>query len=160
MSTDKRELEQPPHTTFNFRVEVNLPGSKRRVCAAAFAEVDGLEITMQPKTIREGGNNGEQIHLPGPVAYGQLTLKRGMTDNLDLWTWLEQTLHADGLGLRTDLDVVLFDSQGRTEAARFRLRRCVPVKLRAPGLVALDGGIAIEEMQVAYERLERVKGGG
>jgi hypothetical protein len=33
------------------------------------------------------------------------------------------------------------------------LEGCLPVKLRAPGLNAKDGGIAVEEMQIVYESL-------
>ena len=36
-----------------------------RVCNAAFAECDGLEMTMEVKTIREGGNNA-QLHPRSP----------------------------------------------------------------------------------------------
>ena len=68
-----------PFTTFNFSVEINVPGIATKVCSAAFSDCDGLEMNMEVKTIREGGNNGRQIRLAGPVNYGQLTLKRGMT---------------------------------------------------------------------------------
>jgi len=33
------------------------------------------------------------------------------------------------------------------------MSRCVPVKIKAPALNAKDGGIAIEELQLAYETL-------
>src|SRR5205085_11006477 len=82
---------EPPFTAFRFEVVLNLdtplPGVTDPVCNAAFAECDGLEMTMEPKAVREGGNNQEQIHLIGSVSYGQLTLKRGMTANLQLWSW-------------------------------------------------------------------------
>src|SRR5688572_2522625 len=78
-----------PFTAFNFAVEVNVPGVSTTVCNAAFSECDGLEMTMDVKTIREGGNNGRQVRLSGPVNYGQLTLKRGMTSTFDLWKWFE-----------------------------------------------------------------------
>src|SRR5919109_3917627 len=77
-----------PFTAFNFAVEINVPGVAPKVCNASFSECDGLETTMEVKTIREGGNNGEQIRLTGPLSYGQLTLKRGMTENFDLWDWV------------------------------------------------------------------------
>ena len=35
----------------------------------------------------------------------------------------------------------------------FLLTRCVPVKLKAPALNAAAGGVAIEELQLAYETL-------
>ena len=71
-------------TAFNFLVEIQVPDLSEMVCEGGFAECDGLEMSIAPKTIREGGNNNRQIHLAGPVSYGQLTLKRGMTKNLDL----------------------------------------------------------------------------
>ncbi|MBO0779033.1 MAG: phage tail protein, partial [Ktedonobacteraceae bacterium] len=55
-----------PFTTFNFAVEINVPeiaDLPTYLCDAAFSECDGLEMTMEVKTIREGGNNGKQIRL-------------------------------------------------------------------------------------------------
>lgn len=147
-----------PFTAFNFSVEITLAGQSKPLCNAAFSECDGLEMTMEVKTIREGGNNGRQIRLTGPYAYGQLTLKRGMTSSLDLWNWFNETL-ADP-GLRADAEVVLLAADGSGERARFVLSRCLPVKLKAPPLNAKDGMVAIEELQVAYEALEIKPGAG
>src|SRR5262245_42157923 len=81
------ETTVTPFVGFNFAVEITLPGVSAPLSSAAFAECDGLEMTMEVKTIREGGNNGRQIRLTGPASYGQLTLKRGMTSSFDLWRW-------------------------------------------------------------------------
>ena len=67
-----------PFTSFNFAVEINRGEDGHPLVNAAFAECDGLEMTMEVKTIREGGANDRQIRLNGMVAYGQLTLKRGI----------------------------------------------------------------------------------
>ncbi len=144
-------------TAFNFAVEINVPGVAPRLCRAAFAECEGLGLTMQARTIREGGNPGREIHLPGALSYGQVTLKRGMTASFDLWDWVDAMLKADqkGLGneLRSDAEVVLLAADGKTERARFLLRRCLPVLLKAPTLNAKDGAVAIEELQLVYESL-------
>jgi phage tail-like protein len=132
-------------------VEINVPGVSPKVCSASFAECDGLEMTMEAKTIREGGNNGKQIRLVGPVGYSQLTLKRGMTATFDLWDWFTAVL--SNARLRADAEVVLLAADGQTERARFVLSRCLPVKLKAPALNGKDGMVAIEEMQLAYESL-------
>ena len=66
MATPADETVNHPFTAFNFAVEINVPGVSTKVCNAAFAECDGLEMTMDVKTIREGGNNGRQIRLTGP----------------------------------------------------------------------------------------------
>jgi hypothetical protein len=129
------EIERP-FSTFNFRVELQVPGGQI-FCNAEFSECDGLEVTLTPQTIREGGNNSRPIHLLGPVAYGQLALKRGITRNLDL----------------------LPQNRARDRALTFTLTGCLPTKLKVPALNAKDGQIAIEEMNIAYERLQLVPPG-
>ncbi|MBI1762133.1 MAG: phage tail protein [Acidobacteria bacterium] len=151
MANTANESTVYPFTAFNFAVEINVPDVSSKVCSAAFAECDGLEMTQDVKTIREGGNNGRQIRLSGPVSYGTLTLKRGMTDNFDLWMWFNRVLTQPAL--RADAEVVLLAPDGRTERARFVLSRCLPIKLKAPPFNAKEGMVAIEEMQLAYEML-------
>ncbi len=133
------EATATPYIAFRFQVELSLaqsvPGINGLICRGAFAECDGLEMTMEPKAVREGGNNQEQIHLMGPISYGQLTLKRCMSSNRDLWKW--------------------FAAAGIT----FVLENCLPVKLRGPSLNGKDGQIAIEEMQLVYSRLS-IRGAG
>jgi phage tail-like protein len=146
-----------PFTAFKFSVEINVLDVASRVCNAAFAECDGLEMTMDVKTIREGGNNGRQIRLSGPLNFAQLTLKRGMTTSYDLWDWFSAVL-ADP-GLRADAEIVLFAADGTTEQARFVLSRCLPVKLKAPPLNAKDGMVAVEELGLAYESMRLKKPG-
>jgi phage tail-like protein len=148
-----------PFQTFNFGVEIRVNDAIPRLCSAAFAECDGLEMTMDVKTIREGGNNMAQIRLAGPVSFGQLTLKRGMTASFDVWDWFDAVTRKPEL--RADGEVILFAGDGVTECARFVLDRLLPIRVKAPQLNAKDGMVAIEELQVAYDSM-RVKpaGGG
>jgi phage tail-like protein len=140
-----------PFTNFNFSVEINRGGDAKPLVNAAFAECDGLEMSMEVKTIREGGANGRQIRLNGGTSYGQLVLKRGMSENFELWDWFRDSI-ADPR-LRANAEVVLLAPDGNTVRARFVLSRCVPVKIKSPPLNARDGQIAIEELQMAYETL-------
>lgn len=151
MANPANETVVYPFTSFNFAVEINLDGRSDNLCSAAFSECDGLEMTMDVKTIREGGNNAAQIRLTGPRSYGTLTLKRGMTASFDLWDWFS-TVQRDP-SVRANAEVVLFAADGQTVRARFVLTRCLPVKLKAPALNAKDGTVAIEEFQLAYETL-------
>ncbi|UXH79161.1 phage tail protein [Roseateles amylovorans] len=140
-----------PFTAFNFAVEINRGDEARPLVGAAFSECDGLEMTMEIKTLREGGANDRQIRLNGPASFGQLTLKRGMTPNFDLWHWFQDSV--SNPRLRAEAEVVLYAADGQTVCASFQLSRCVPIKLKAPALNARDGQIAVEELQVAYETL-------
>src|SRR5438093_758847 len=91
-----------PFVAFNFAVEINLDGASDTLCSASFSECDGLDVTMEVKTIREGGNNGQQFRMAGPRTYGQVTMKRGMTANFDLWDWVEKTLRHPSLRARAE----------------------------------------------------------
>ena len=140
-----------PFTAFNFSVEIVPDGASSPLVSAAFSDCDGLELTMEVKTIREGGSNDRQVRLAGPAAFGQLTLKRGMsTNSFELWNWMTDCIANPGK--RAQATVVLFAADGVTERARVLLQRCLPVKLKAPALNAREGGIAVEELQLAYER--------
>lgn len=147
-----------PFTTFNFRVELELPGESEVICSAEFADCDGLEMTLEPKTLREGGNNNRQIHLAGPVSYGQLTLKRGMTSDFGLWRWFERVQEERGLRAAGEVRMLAsHQAQAENETARtdvrFLLTGCLPTKLKTPSLAAKDGQIAVEEMTLVYETL-------
>jgi phage tail-like protein len=161
---DPTSFENYPFTSFRFEVQllVAQPDQAKLgspLCAGQFSDCDGLEMTMEPKTVKEGGNNLEQIHLPGQVSYGQLTLKRGMTANLDMWKWFVAA--AGGLnpgqtknkrGLLALGQVTMFDNGGRPKL-RFTLTGCLPVKIKGAALNAKDGQVAIEEAQIAYRSL-------
>ena len=139
-----------PFTAFNFAVEIVRSDAGAPLVGAAFAECDGLEMSMEVKTIREGGANDRQIRLAGPATLGQLSLKRGMTDaSFDLWKWMSDSI-ADP-SLRAAAEVRLLGADGTTPRARFVLSRCLPVKLKAPALNGKDGAVAVEELQIAYE---------
>lgn len=142
-----------PFTTFNFQVELKLNDQKEPLCEAGFSECSGLEMTMQPKTIQEGGRNHQQIHLMGTTTYGQLSLKRGMTDSLELWNWFDLVLQEDNHWLRAEGSIEMLAPDPGVKQVIFRLTNCLPVRIRAPALNAKDGLIAIEEMSIAYERL-------
>jgi phage tail-like protein len=150
-----------PFSSFNFIVSLTVKdapsglGLSDPLCKAEFAECDGLDMTMEPKTVREGGNNTQVIHLAGPVTYGNLTLKRGMTSNLDLWKWFNaaagnwRVSHPVQRGLLGGAEIILLDA-AQAPCLRYALYDCLPIKLKAAAMNAKDGIIAVEELQLAY----------
>jgi len=155
-----------PFSSFNFDVQIEVPGlGGSALCEGQFSECDGLEQTMEIKTIREGGNNTSQIRLIGAVNYGTLTLKRGMTNtSFDLWDWFDAQQHATPRELRGDYRgnvTIVLKGTDRKEHARYILRRCLLTKLKAPPMNAKDGLVAVEELQLSYQSLSiEAPGGG
>lgn len=140
-----------PFSAFNFEIRIHKEGDQAMLCGGAFSDCDGLEMTMDVKTIRQGGDNARQIRLAGPASFGQVTLKRGMTEGFALWDWFTQTISDPGL--RANVQIVMFATDRSKQTAAFQLERCIPVKLKAPALNAREGIVAIEELQLAYETL-------
>jgi phage tail-like protein len=144
-----------PFTTFNFHVQLTITdasslGISSPLCDSEFSECDGLEMTMEPKVVREGGNNTEYIRLVGPVTYGNLTLKRGMTSNQDLWKWFTTAAGNTGRGTRASGVILMCDAAGKPKV-RYLLFDCLPIKIKGAAMNAKDGILAIEEMQLAYK---------
>ncbi len=139
-----------PFLNFGFVIEIMRAGEAAPLVGGSFAECDGLEMTQDVKTIRDGADQARMFRSPGAISYANLTLKRGMTSDFGLWTWFTDSV-ADPF-LRADAEVVLLSPDGAA-LARFLLSRCLPVKLKAPGLSATSSAIAIEELHIAYETL-------
>src|SRR5687767_15987696 len=123
-------------TVFNFRVEISVPDLfPDMLCEAAFSDCEGLEMSMGLKSFQEGGNNTQQIHLAGPVSYGQLTLKRGMSGDFGMWRWFQELMKTENRGIRGQGSVVMLAGDGSDEAT-FALKDCIPLKLKGPALNA------------------------
>jgi phage tail-like protein len=142
--------ELRPFLGFGFVIEIMRAGEANPLVGGSFAECDGLEMTQDVKTIRDGADQARMFRSPGAISYANLSLKRGMTSDFGLWTWFTDAI-ADPF-LRADAEVVMLAPDGG-ELARFLLSRCLPVKLKAPSLSATNSGVAIEELQIAYETL-------
>jgi phage tail-like protein len=142
-----------PFTAFRFEVVLDLDqataGLDSPLCDAAFAECDGLEMTMEPKIVESASVTNRQQRLIGPMKYGQITLKRGMTSNLQLWQWFAQT--RPGSVLTAHGQITMWDTDA-TPVIQFTLQGCLPVKMRAPAFNAREGLIAIEELGLACEQ--------
>jgi len=153
-------MASTPFTAFNFDVEIHVPAiSPAPICGGVFSECDGLEATMDVKSIREGGNNSRQIRLIGPVSYGAVTLKRGLTEaSADLWQWVEAQQSQPNLSRGTA--TIVFRGADRAEAMVVTLDRCLLTKLKAPALSGKDGAVAIEELQLMYESMSFEPGAG
>jgi phage tail-like protein len=141
-----------------FRFQVSLTGSELPgglgpgpLCSGSFSDASGVEATMTPRAIREGGRNFGQIQRPGPTAFGTMSLKRGVTSRQDLWTWFEMVTNGERFGRLLNGTIQVYS--GTDIAFTWKLVNVLPVKFKAPDLSATSTQVAIEELQLAYEQL-------
>lgn len=155
MPDPKAESTNTPRTNFRFEVILNLdnppPSIDNPLCSAAFAEADGLEMSMEVKSFSQGGHNLSQNHLAGPATYGTVTLRRGMTSNLHLWAWFQYAATPGHKGTAQGL-VKMLNSDG-SEAMTYKLSDCLPIRMRGPSLNAKQAEVAIEELQLVCARI-------
>jgi phage tail-like protein len=146
-----------PFTVFRFQVDFNedplVGGNSGPVplCSGAFAECAGLEATMEPKVIKEGGRNYGVIQRSGPVTFATVILKRGMTKRRDLYHWFEMVGNGS-YAYRLAATITMFDSSG-SGLLSWKLEKVLPVKFKAADLSAKNTEVGIEELQLAHEGL-------
>lgn len=141
-----------PLISFHFKIEV-----QGRI-TGFFTEVSGLgsehEI-IEHKVIDQRGTEIIQ-KLPGRLKWGDITLKRGITSNTDVWTWRKMVETGDVEGARANGSITMFD-QSLTPVAQWDFERAWPVKVTGPQLQSDSNAFGIEEMVITHEYITRVK---
>jgi phage tail-like protein len=150
-----------PFQVFNFEVTFKeFPlntksegAQERELCSAAFSELTGLEATMEPKVIKEGGRNYGPVQRVGAVSFATVILKRGITGETDLWKWFDLVAGGNS-SKRMNAYIRVRDPQGATVLRTWKLHRALPIKFKSPDLNATSTNIGIEELHLAHEGLE------
>ncbi|HLL64129.1 MAG TPA: phage tail protein [Micromonosporaceae bacterium] len=128
-----------------------------RITLAQFKEVTGLTAEIQVIEHRENKAKGIPVikKLPGARKWGDITLKRGKTDNPAFWHWIKEVQDGKIDSARRNASVVLYDYE-RGEKARFNIINAWPSKVSVGSLQAGGSEIIIEECTLVHEGLEVV----
>lgn len=135
-----------PYLGYNFTLDLGTGA------VAGFTEVSGLSHELDIVEYREGADklNTPRL-LVGLHRVGEITLRRGLAGNLELYQWLREALV--GAAPRRNLVLQLL-SEDRTPAMSWKLVNALPMKLTHGPLLAADSEVAIEELVIAAEALE------
>ena len=134
-----------PYAQYNFMVEID------GVTRAGFTECGGLTTEQDMIEYREGSETATVRKLPGLRKYSNITLKRGFTQDTELWTWRKTTI--DGKTERRSGAIILLD-EARDEALRWNFREGWVCKWEGPALNATANETAIESLEICIESLE------
>jgi phage tail-like protein len=134
-----------------FRVTL---GGKESI--GVFREVSGLSSETEVTEEREVDERGRPVvrKVPGATKWSNITLKRGVDNNLDLWKWRQQAEEKGPEEARVDGTIELLDSQGRP-ITTYKFRRGWPSKYEGPALNASSNEVAIESIEITHEGLDR-----
>jgi len=118
-----------------------------------FTDCSGIEVSCELLEYTEGGQNAFAHRLPTRSKPSDITLKRGMLIETDLWIWVRTFI--DGLYVRKD-GLVIVNSQHGLPAQAWLFHRGLPMKWTGPTLNAAQTGVATETLVIAHEGLEYV----
>lgn len=134
-----------PYRSFNFRVEID------NLSVGAFSEVDGLSSDGDSVDYREGTDIPLTVRkLTGLRKYSNITLKRGYTQNEELWEWYQNIVN--GIQDRRSGAIILMDEE-RNDVMRWNFENAWPNKIDAPSFNASGNDVAIESIELVHEGL-------
>jgi len=152
MATTKDALTGDPLVSFNF--EIKIEGK----LSGYFSECSGLgsetEVT-EHKIVGQGDREAVR-KIPGRLKWGDITLKRGITANMDMWAWRQSVV--DGLvgTARSNGSVTMYDQAG-TAVAQWDFTAGWPSKISGPSVQADSSAIGVEEVVIVHEGIKRVQ---
>ena len=136
-----------PFRNFRFRVEID------GITQAGFSEVTGFDATIESVEYREGTDPKHVRKLSGMVKYGNVSMKWGITDSMDIYNWFKAC--ADGYAERKNIAIIAIDEAGN-DKARWEIYEAWPTKYDPPDFNAKGNDIAIESLEIVHEGMKRV----
>ena len=122
-----------------------------------FTECSGIgsenEVIEHKVVDRDGREH--VLKIPGRLKWENITLKRGITDNLDIWDWREMVVQGKVDEARREGSIIMFD-QSLNEVARWNFEKAWPVKVSGPSIKADSNELGVEELVITHEGLFRV----
>jgi phage tail-like protein len=102
-------------------------------------------------------DTGETIiqKIPGRLTWTDISLKRGVTSNIDVWQWRQQVVEGKVDDARTNCSVIAYN-QANEEIARWNLENAWPSKVTGPDMDAGSTDYMVEEMTIVHEGMARV----
>jgi phage tail-like protein len=141
---------QDPLVGFHYAIEV------QGVVTGYFTECSGIgseHEVIEHKIVDDKGREYIQ-KIPGRLKWENITLKRGITDNMDIWSWREQVVQGHVDDARRNGSIVMFD-QALDERARWNFENAWPLKVSGPAIKSDSNEFGIEELVIAHEGLYR-----
>ena len=134
-----------PYRSFNFRIEID------NLSVGAFSECSGLSSDGDSVDYREGTDLPLTVRkLIGLRKYSNITLKRGYTQNKELWQWYTNIVN--GLQDRRNGTIILMDEE-RNDVMRWNFENGWINKIEAPTFNATGNEVAIESVEIVHESL-------
>lgn len=144
--------DSDPLIGFQYRLEV--AGSNP--VTGYFMEVSGIgsehEI-VEHKVVTDDGHEIVQ-KIPGRLKWQDVTLKRGITHDMQLWQWRKAVEDGVMSTARANCSIIMMD-RNYADIARWDFVNAWPSKVTGPGLKSDGNELGVEEMTIVHEGMKR-----
>lgn len=96
----------------------------------------------------------EASGLSDEAAWSNVTLRRGVDAQAQLWRWRQAIIDGAIATSRRDARIDVLDSEGAVLAS-YELVRAWPLKYSSPGMNAGGNEVLVEEIELAHEGITR-----
>jgi len=145
-------LRERPYVQFNFLVDLGTGSTEGP--EAGFQEVSGIGMEVTVSEYRTGNARENSVQkIMGMNKSTDVTLKRGVIGSTALYQWLNDIRNGNQRALR-NVTVQLQNEDHSSVVATWKLLRARPIKVTSGPLNAKGTDVAMEEIVLAYERLE------
>ena len=144
--------ERDPLVGFQYKIEVS------GTITGYFIECTGLgseNELIEHKVVTDSGNEIIQM-IPGRLKWDQIKLKRGITDNMDVWDWRKMVEEGDMESARQNGSIIMLNQQ-LSPVAQWDFENGWPLKVTGPELKADSNAYGVEELTVVHEGIKRVQ---
>jgi phage tail-like protein len=139
-----------PLQGFHFGLEV------QGAVSGYFTEISGLGSeteVIDHKVVTPDGHEVIQ-KIPGRLKWGEITLKRGVTTEMDMWKWRKLVEDGKVGSARKNGSIIAYDQEFK-EVARWNFVRAWPSKINGPQLQADSNAYTVEELTIVHEGIVR-----
>jgi phage tail-like protein len=136
----------------NFRFKVQIEG----IQIASFADATIPDSTTEAVPYREGTDPTHERKLSGLTKYGTITLKKGLTDSMELYNWKKQVEDSGAIKARKSMSLILIDEEGN-EKSQWDIQDAWPTKYDSSDFSAKANEVIIETFEIVHEGVKRTK---
>ncbi|MBC8008533.1 MAG: phage tail protein [Burkholderiales bacterium] len=142
-----------PYGAFNFTVNLNSPGVDPESELGGFSDASGLVTESVIAEYRNGNAKENHVRkIPLMHKVGDVTLKRGVIDSNEFFSWIKQTREV-GYKAKRDIVITLKDETG-APVRKWKLQSVIPLKYTGPTLAGKGGDMAMEELVLSAEGMD------
>jgi phage tail-like protein len=145
-------IRDRPYAQFNFLIDLGTGATDGP--QAGFQECSQIGMSVDVIEYRNGNDRENSVRkLAGLARYPDVILRRGIIGSLDLYQWLNEVRNGNVATQRT-VTVQLMNEDHTSVVQTWKLLRARPVKHLSGPFNAKGTDVAMEELVLAYERLE------